>query len=106
MSVKLIQGDDLQFKILVKISGQCYDLTNVTAATLKIPTMTGTLDLTIGSGLSIPTPLNGEIVVDIDDTQSGDICTGEIDIELILDESGKIKTLQFANAMDVSERLY
>lgn len=106
MSVKLIQGDDLQFKILVKLSGECYDLSNVTGATLKIPTDTGTLDLTLGAGLTIPTPLNGQVIVDIDDSQSGDICTGSINIELTLDESGKIKTLQFKDAMEVSERLY
>lgn len=107
MSVSVFKGDDTQFKLLIKVNNACYDLTNVTAATLKIPLEAGgTLDLILTSGLSIPTPVNGEIVVDITDTQTDLLQIGELNLELILDESGKIKTLQFLKGLKVSNRLY
>lgn len=107
MSVKIFKGDDLVFTIRVKEDGGCYNLTSVTAATLKIPLQAGGSEsLTLGAGLTIPTPSNGEIVVNIDNTISTNFKVGAQTLELILDESGELKTLQFKNGLVVSARLY
>lgn len=107
MSATVIQGDDLTFKILVKKSGSCYDLTNVTGATLKIPLAAGgESSLILTAGLTIPTPINGEIVVDISDTLSTTLKLGKLNLELILDESSQFQTLQFQQGLEVKARLY
>lgn len=107
MSASVIQGDDLTFKILVKKSTSCYDLTNVTAATLKIPLAAGgEQSLTLGVELTIPTPINGEIVVTVTDTISALLKIGKLNLELILDESTTYTTLQFTAGLVVSARLY
>ena len=106
MSVNIIQGDDSEFKIQVTASGACYDLTNVTEATFKIPLEAGgCLDLTLtGGAIAIPTPANGELVVTVTDVQSPTLKIGRNNVELILDESGTIKTLQFKNGVTILER--
>lgn len=108
MSAKIIQGDDVTFKIKVsKEDGSCFDLTNVTAATIKIPlTAGGEQTLSLGSEITIPTPLNGEVVVAVTDTISATLKTGKHNIELILDESSAFTTLQFKNGVEVVARYY
>lgn len=107
MSANLIQGDDLTFKILVKKSGGCYDLTSVSAATLKIPLAAGGEEtLAIGTGLTIATPVNGEVEVTISDTISATLKIGTLNLELILDEATEFTTLQFTGGLVVTKRFY
>lgn len=112
MSATVIQGDDITFKILVKKDNGCYDLTNVTALTLKVPLAAGgeeTFSLIANANLSIlttPTPVNGEVVVKIQDADTLLLEPAKNNIELQLDESGLKTTLQFSEGLEVIERYY
>ena len=104
--VSIFKGDDVAFKLLIKEGSKCYDLSNVTAASLTTETETGTITLSLGAGLTIPTPVNGEIEVVFTDAKSATLRTGNLNIELVLDESGDLKTLQFLEALEAKNRLY
>lgn len=105
MSVKIIQGDDAEFNVVVKLDGSIYDLTSVAAATFKIPLAAGgCLDLTLGAGVTIPTPTNGTLAITVSDTESPTLKLGKLNVELVLEESGKIKTLQFKNGVEIIAR--
>lgn len=104
MSVKIIQGDDVEFDVLVQLNGQPYDLSGVTAATFKIPTDSGCLDLTLGAGLTIPTPTNGKVKVEATDAQTPTLKKSKLNVELILEEGTKTRTLQFKNGVEVIAR--
>lgn len=105
MSVNLIQGDDVEFSITVTMNGVIYDLALVTAATFSIPLGDGTcLDLTLGSGVDIPNPATGVVEITIDDMQTETLPLGKINVELILEETDKKKTLQFKSGLNVSPR--
>lgn len=108
MSVEIYQGDDKSFTIQVKFESGCYDLSAVTAASLKLPNHDHGqfTELTLGAGLLIPDPKNGKIQATLEDTDTIHLKAGKQSIELILDESGKFQTLQFKNGIEVKERLF
>ncbi len=103
--IEFFQGDSFDFSIFILKDKICFDLTNVTAAVLKIPLQAGGfLELTISDGLIIPSPITGEIQASISSVNSALLKTGTNSMELTLDESGKFTTIQFDNSIKVKAK--
>lgn len=109
--ITIIQGEDKN--IIIKIQqedGDAYDLTNVTEMTACLKNADGTsLNKTqTGGAITIvdSAPQNGKIKVRLEETETALLKVGEeLDMELIVDESGEKKILQFIGELTVLARL-
>jgi hypothetical protein len=109
--INIIQGEDKN--IIVKIQdsqGDAYDLSSVTEMTACLKNADGTsLEKTqTGGAITIvgSAPQNGKIQVRLEETETELLKKGEeLDMELIIDESGEKRILQFIGEINVIARV-
>jgi hypothetical protein len=109
--VTIIQGEDKN--IIVKIQnedGDAYDLSNVTEMEACFKNADGsTLTKTqTGGAITIvdSAPQNGKIKIRLEETETALLKKGEeLDMELLIDESGEKKILQFIGELKVLARV-
>ena len=109
--ITIIQGEDKN--VVVKIEqedGDAYNLVNVTEMTACLKNADGTsLEKTLtGGAITIvdSAPQNGKVSIRLEETETALLKKGEeLDMELIIDESGEKRILQFIGEIKVLARV-
>lgn len=109
--ITIIQGEDKNIVVKIeKEDGDAYDLGSVTEMTACLKNADGSsLEKTqTGGAITIvdSAPQNGKISIRIEETESALLKKGEeLDMELIIDESGEKKIIQFIGEIKVLARV-
>lgn len=114
--ITIIQGEDKVFIIRIQRgNGDAYDLSDVTDAEVCFKNQDGSaLKKTISvlspnlGGVEIldGIPINGKLKVRVEETESPLLKAGDkLDFEVLIDENGEKKIIQFKKQLEVLKRL-
>jgi hypothetical protein len=108
--IEIIRGESRTFslKFVLKSNGDPYDLTGTTALKVQFPKdPTGSVDKTIGSGVTITSAVAGKITVTLDIADTVLLKVGEDQtIEAEITQPSGVRKVHFIEVLDVVADLF